>query len=563
VLNPHTGMLQGNIPPKTVGQFTLTITADNGILPSATQQFTLHVTTPPLASLAPGTLRAAQLNAFSARLGAVGGIAPYAWSLVSGSLPAGLSLSSSGVISGTPTTQGTTTVKVKVTDSGTPDTESVTEAVAITVGPPVVTVTTTTSQLPIGAQHRPYSDTLAALGGKRPLTWKVTAGRLPTGLTLDPSTATISGTPAGYGRSVFTVTATDSSTPAVSASANLALTVDVDIQAAVFVTNTGKSALNSFALGANGNAAPLTQINGGATGLDATGGVAIDPVTGDVYVANSQANSITVYSYSANGNAGPLATISGPATQLDNPQGLAIANGDLYVSNIYADTITVYPTGAAGNVTPIAQITGASTDLNEPFALTVAPDGTLWVANYQGDSLTGFAAGANGNVAPVAQIAGAQTGLDGPQGITVDATGDLLAANGRGRIDHRLLPHPARRSDPGDHHHRPRDRPGGPRGRRRRRAGQHLRRQPVCRDRSVRAQRQRQRRAHHQHPRARDRPARTLRAGRRTPAGDRHHPPARRPGPASLQDPAARQPGHDALPLDPPRASPARGASGS
>ena len=53
---------------------------------------------------------------YSVQLNAAGGTVPYIWSVTSGALPAGLSLSSSGVISGTPTTTGTTTFAAKVTD---------------------------------------------------------------------------------------------------------------------------------------------------------------------------------------------------------------------------------------------------------------------------------------------------------------------------------------------------------------------------------------------------------------------------------------------------------------
>ena len=55
--------------------------------------------------------------AYSASLGAVGGSAPYTWSLAAGTLPAGLSLAAAtGIISGTPTTAGLSSFTVRVTD---------------------------------------------------------------------------------------------------------------------------------------------------------------------------------------------------------------------------------------------------------------------------------------------------------------------------------------------------------------------------------------------------------------------------------------------------------------
>src|SRR5690348_12366044 len=55
---------------------------------------------------------AATSTDYTSSLGATGGLTPYTWSIVSGSLPQGLSLSDSGVISGTPATTGTYTFSV-------------------------------------------------------------------------------------------------------------------------------------------------------------------------------------------------------------------------------------------------------------------------------------------------------------------------------------------------------------------------------------------------------------------------------------------------------------------
>jgi hypothetical protein len=56
---------------------------------------------------------------YSAQLGASGGTSPLAWTVASGSLPAGLSLSTGGLLSGTPTALGTSTFTVKATDAAT------------------------------------------------------------------------------------------------------------------------------------------------------------------------------------------------------------------------------------------------------------------------------------------------------------------------------------------------------------------------------------------------------------------------------------------------------------
>ena len=81
----------------------------------------------------------------------------------------------------------------------------------------------TTSSLPTGVIGAAYSQTLAASGGQAPYTWSITSGSLPAGLSLDPASGTISGTPTATGSSSFTVLATDASQ--ATASSNLTLSI--------------------------------------------------------------------------------------------------------------------------------------------------------------------------------------------------------------------------------------------------------------------------------------------------------------------------------------------------
>jgi hypothetical protein len=71
--------------------------------------------------ITPGSLATPVLNvAYSATFSAAGGTGPYTWSLASGTLPTGLSLSAAGVLSGTPTVPGTYSFQIEVTDSSAP-----------------------------------------------------------------------------------------------------------------------------------------------------------------------------------------------------------------------------------------------------------------------------------------------------------------------------------------------------------------------------------------------------------------------------------------------------------
>jgi hypothetical protein len=153
-------------------------------------------------------------------LTATGGTAPYSWSITSGALPTGLTLSASGTISGTPTTAGTSNFTVRVADAGT---QTSTRALSITVGVPLTI--TTASPLPPGAAGLAYSQAFAATGGTSPYTWSVTSGALPDGLALAAG-GTLAGTPLQTGPFNFAVTVTDSTSPtARTATASFQLTI--------------------------------------------------------------------------------------------------------------------------------------------------------------------------------------------------------------------------------------------------------------------------------------------------------------------------------------------------
>lgn len=141
--------------------------------------------------------------AYSQTLGASGGSAPWTFTLASGALPAGLSLSSAGVLSGTPVQGGVFSFTVRASEpagcSGTRDYVLTVTCPAIAVQPVF---------LPDGAAGTAYSATLTASAGLAPFTFAVTAGALPDGLTLS-SAGVLSGTPTAAGTGVFTIGVTD------------------------------------------------------------------------------------------------------------------------------------------------------------------------------------------------------------------------------------------------------------------------------------------------------------------------------------------------------------------
>ena len=157
-------------------------------------------------------LPAGTVNAsYSATLTASGGVTPYTWSVVSGSLPAGLTLNSmTGGINGTPTTAGSYVFTAQVSDSQNP---SGTDAkqLSISINPAqVAPLNITTTSLPSARRFVAYSQTLIATGGTRPYSWSLSSGALPPGLGLNAVTGVISGTPTKKGRWNFTVRVRDS-----------------------------------------------------------------------------------------------------------------------------------------------------------------------------------------------------------------------------------------------------------------------------------------------------------------------------------------------------------------
>jgi uncharacterized protein (TIGR03437 family) len=162
-------------------------------------------------------------TAVSGTFAASGGTAPYTWA-ASGTLPPGVTLSSAGALSGTPTEAGEFTFTVTVTDS-LAATYSAEFKMRVEPAPPSTGLAiTTVSPLPFGVVGEAYTQTLAAQGGVTPYTWSVSAGSLPPGITLDGATGALSGTPTTAGTYDFTMQVADS----VEATARKPLTLVIE-----------------------------------------------------------------------------------------------------------------------------------------------------------------------------------------------------------------------------------------------------------------------------------------------------------------------------------------------
>jgi hypothetical protein len=206
-LNQVNGVISGT--PTAAGTSAFTIRAADAGGQNDTQALSILINPPAPLTIITTTLSGGTVGQpYSETLQATGGTVPLTWSLASGSLPAMLSLSPAGVISGTPTNTGTSNFTVRVRDTLN---QSDTQSLSIAVSAALVI---TTNSLPDAEEGESYSERVRRSGGVAPFTWSVTPA-LPNGLSLDPATGQITGTPEGgtEGRYNLTFTVQDSSTP--------------------------------------------------------------------------------------------------------------------------------------------------------------------------------------------------------------------------------------------------------------------------------------------------------------------------------------------------------------
>jgi 6-phosphogluconolactonase (cycloisomerase 2 family) len=287
-----------------------------------------------------------------------------------------------------------------------------------------LSVTTTT--LPAGTVGASYSATLQGSGGTPPYHWQLAFTPLPPGLNLNTATGVISGRPTAGGVYPLLLALIDAATPnANTAFRMFTLTVG---PTRVFVANSSTNSVTGYALGANGNATPITTLAGPHTGLNGPVAVALDG-SGRLYVANAGNDTVTVYGTFVAGDAAPFTTLAA-GNGIAGPRALAVDDaGRLYVSNQDNTTITEYLWGSASNAQPVATIAGPHTGLSLPAGLTVDGTGRLVVAEARLNRILTFASGASGDATPVSTISGSNTGLSVPTSVAFDSSGNLWVGN--------------------------------------------------------------------------------------------------------------------------------------
>lgn len=250
-LDTATGIISGT--PTTAGASSFTVSVSDSATTPRTASLAYTITIQPATVLTITTisLPAATVGTpYSQTLAATGGVLPLTWSISLGTLPAGLALDpATGIISGTPTTAETANFTVTVTDSSVPAATD-TQDLSITVSAVGSPVTITTTTMPNATFGNAYSQTLAATGGTLPYTWSISAGALPSGLSLNPATGVILGTPLVSGPFNFTVMVTDSAVPANTDTQALTLTVLISaaVQSAKTIYDTNCAGCHSLGI---------------------------------------------------------------------------------------------------------------------------------------------------------------------------------------------------------------------------------------------------------------------------------------------------------------------------
>jgi heme exporter protein D len=159
-------------------------------------------------------------QAYSQQFAASGGTTPYGWTATG--LPSGWTMSASGLLSapGASVNAGTYNFTVTVTDASS---NFDTDPFSVTINPPALVITTT-SPLPPGTAGQAYSQQFAATGGVSPYTWSATG--LPTGWSMSASgLLSAAGANVVAGTYNFTVTVTDSASPAAQDSDPFSVTI--------------------------------------------------------------------------------------------------------------------------------------------------------------------------------------------------------------------------------------------------------------------------------------------------------------------------------------------------
>lgn len=443
------GIISGIPTTAATASFTATV-ADSASTPMTFSDSLTLAIAPATVTITTTSIPGALINQpYSVSLAAQYGVLPYKWTLATGSvLPAGLTFSTAGLLSGMPTVAGNYSFTVQVADTSTPA-GTATKLLTMGVYTPLAITPTTPPQ---GSIKDAYSATLQSTGGASPITWAVSSGSLPAGLSLS-SAGVIFGTPTTVGTSNFTVKASDSFTPAQTATASYSITVILSTLAITTKTlspGTTGTAYSQNLISTGGNAPITWALSGGTTlppelGITTAGLISGTPTTIGTYnftVSATDSTPATVTQALSIKVVAPsdlkITTTSLPAGNIDTAYSATLAASlgqPPYTWSLAAGSgalpsgFTINAAGVISGTTLIAgtyNITVAVTDsagatVTQPLTLTI---GTTLPAGAGNAQLTGTYA---------FQLSGKLNGSTAGQVYGFAAVGSLTA-NGSGAV---------------------------------------------------------------------------------------------------------------------------------
>lgn len=412
----------GNLAPEPDETFTVVLSnAVNATIGTGTGTGAIVNDDVPLTIL-PVVLPAGSVGVFySAILTTDGGTAPYTYTRTAGLLPAGLTLTPDGTLSGTPVAAGSSTFTITARDSsGAPGPYSASQSYTVTIAAPIIELTPVS--LPNATFGVPYSQAVTADGSIGPYSFAVTSGALPAGIILAPD-GTLSGTPTRGGPTTFTITATDATSAPGPYSGARAYTVTVDVPALVLPATTLPGGATDTAYTAQinpatGGVAPYSYV---VTSGELPYGLTMSP-TGAISGTPTTANlfGFVVTATDSNSGSGPSVVQQSYTINIVNTPPVA---NPVTASVPYGAGLTPIPLSITGNANSVAVATAPAHGRAIVDGLTI---GYIPDTGFAGsDSFTYFASNNGANSAP----ATVTISVANPA-ITITAGGPLTATVG-------------------------------------------------------------------------------------------------------------------------------------
>lgn len=346
-------------PAGTAGVTNVTVTTPGGTSATGTgNQFTYNA--PPAINFVTTTLpgSVAGTAGYNQAIQVTGGVAPYVFSITSGSVPTGLTFDPvAGTLTGKPTAVGTFTFVVQAKDvNNLTGTQSFTMQIAM----PTLSIDTTT--LPNATAGVSYSQALTSSGGVSPYTFTTTS-TLPAGLTF--ANGTISGTPTQTGSFNLSIKMTDSTTgTGAPFSTTKTLTLTVGVAALTLTPTTLPTPVAGQAysqtMKATGGTAPYRfTVTSGAL----PAGLALDAASGAITGTPSATGSSTFTVTATDASTGPGTPLTAAQSYTFNISS-QVASAPAVQTKVLANApVTIHATANAvgGPFTRVAIVTPPAT----------------------------------------------------------------------------------------------------------------------------------------------------------------------------------------------------------